>query len=700
MKKLSSALLPLLILPLVGCGAGTAIKVDVKTSSSASSLISSSMAVSSISPVSSLASSADTSSVASSGQISSSSSDSPHDFTALPVSEFIVVDQFGYLPDVKKIAIVRDPQAGFDSQKSFTPGASYRLVDINTGEAVANLAPTLWKAGDIATVSGDKVWWLDFSSTTSEGRYALVDIEKQVRSPSFSIAQNVYKPVLRDAVRYFFYQRAGFAKQTPFADAKWTDTASHLGACQDKNARLFTDQSNASTERDLSGGWYDAGDYNKYTNWHADYLIALMSSYLENPSVWTDDFNIPESGNGIPDLIDEIKWGMDWLVKMQESNGSVLSIVGLSHEKANGEIASPPSTATGCSYYGPASTSATLGAAAAFALGSKLLRQFDEFSSYATNLSSRAENAWTWANNNPLVVVNNNQGIYAGLGAGNQEVDAPARDLKKIRAAIYLYGLTNDAHYHSIVTSSFGNTGYWIDMWEEERTYLPWLYYANLPTANTTVATELKSRYNSTMNGALGFAQINNKDDAYRAHLGTGNFTWGSNRSMARIGNTFMNLLTYNVGSHNTDATAVKNAATGYLNYLHGTNPLGTVYLSNMYHLGVHQSVDEFYHSWFTDGSTRWDNVNTSTYGPAPGFLVGGPNPTFEIDSCCTTGPNFCWDKTNMCSVELIPPKSQPPMKSYASFNTSWPLNSWQVSENHNDYQVAYIRLLARLAQN
>src|SRR5690606_15078524 len=168
MKKLSSALLPLLILPLVGCGSGTAIKVDVKTSSSASSLISSS--------------------VASSEQTSSASSDSPLDFTALPVSEFIVVDQFGYLPDVKKIAIVRDPQTGFDSQKSFTPGASYRLVDINTGEAVVNLAPTptSWKDGETATVSGDKVWWVDFSSATSEGRYTLVDIEKQVRSPSFS----------------------------------------------------------------------------------------------------------------------------------------------------------------------------------------------------------------------------------------------------------------------------------------------------------------------------------------------------------------------------------------------------------------------------------------------------------------------------------------------------------------------------------
>lgn len=700
MKKLSSVLLPLVILPLVGCGAGTNIKIDVKTSSS--SQISSQVSVSSVA-VSSMAESSQISSQVSSNissvQISSqqTSSSSAIDVAAVPISDFVVVDQFGYLPDAKKIAVVRDPQTGFDSNLSFTPSNRYALVNVDSGEIKKEFAPTAWKNGQISTISGDKVWWVDFSETTDAGRYTLVDLERNVRSPSFSIAQNVYKPVLRDAVRYFYYQRAGFAKQTPYADAKWTDSASHLGACQDKNARLFTDQNNAATERDLSGGWYDAGDYNKYTNWHADYLIALMHAYLENKSVWTDDFNIPESGNNIPDLIDEIKWGMDWLVKMQEANGSVLSIVGLGHNNANGDVASPPSTATGCSYYGPASTSASLSAAAAFSLGAKVLTEFSQFSSYANDLRARAENAWTWANNNPAVIVNNNQGIYSGLGAGNQEVDDAGRANKRIRAAIYLYALTGSNTYHSVVTSNLGDVGYWVDMWNEESIYMPWLHYANLPNANSDIANELKSRYLTALNGETGFGQVNTNEDPYRAYLGGSNFTWGSNRSMSRKGNAFLNLVSYNVGNAASNPAA-KNAATGYLNYLHGTNPLSMVYLSNMYHLGVHKSVDEFYHSWFTDGSVLWDNVNSSTYGPAPGYLVGGPNPAFEKDGCCAT--NGCWDKQYLCSVELIPPMNQPPMKSYSNFNTSWPLNSWQITENHNDYQVAYIRLLARLTNN
>ena len=89
----------------------------------------------------------------------------------------------------------------------------------------------------------------------------------------------------------------------------------------------------------------------------------MSLAYLENKSAWTDDFGIPESGNGIPDLIDELMWGLEWLKKMQDGaeDGGVLSILGA----ADG---TPPSAATGPSYYGPATTHATLRSAAAFAI--------------------------------------------------------------------------------------------------------------------------------------------------------------------------------------------------------------------------------------------------------------------------------------------------------------------------------------------
>ncbi|WP_331345111.1 glycoside hydrolase family 9 protein [Cellvibrio sp. UBA7661] len=613
---------------------------------------------------------------------------------AATISSFIVVDQFGYLPDAKKVAVIRDPQTGYDAALSFTPGAIYQLINLDSNTVVLSGSAVSWKSGATFDAAGDKAWWFDFSSVTTPGRYAVVDVEKNVRSPGFNIGADVYKPVLKHAMRSFFYQRAGFAKQAPFAEAGWTDAASHIAAGQDKNARLYSDKNNAATEKDLSGGWYDAGDYNKYTNWHAYYLVALLHAYAENPTIWTDDYNIPESGNGVPDIIDEIKWGFDWLKKMQNSDGSVLSILGLSHEKAPNQHASPPSSATGPSYYGPASTSATLTSAGAFALGSKILAGLDnpELNTYAADLKTRAENAWTWAVANPNVTFRNNEGASAGLGAGQQEVDDASRATKKTTAAIYLFAATGSATYRSHVDANATNATSWVDVWNEPEVSA-WLYYASLPDATGAIATSLKNQYQSAFNANNNWPAVRNGDDPYRAYIGTSNFTWGSNRTISRKGLTFHNLIDYSING--IDQTEVRNAAVGYLNYIHGVNPQAMVYLSNMYSLGVHSSVNEFYHSWFTNGSALWDRVGTSTYGPAPGFLVGGPNPSYDWDGFCQTNSN----DSRCGGAVLSPPKGQPAMKAYLDFNTSWPLNSWQITENHNDYQVAYIRLLSKFVK-
>lgn len=606
-----------------------------------------------------------------------------------------MVDQFGYLPDAKKIAVIRDPQTGYDAALSFTPGATYQLINLDTKAVVLTGTAASWKSGATFDAAGDKAWWFDFSSVTAPGNYAVVDVDKNVRSPGFRIAADVYKPVLRHALRTFFYQRAGFAKQAPFAETGWTDSASHIGPGQDKNARLFSDKNNAATEKDLSGGWYDAGDYNKYTNWHAYYLVALLHAYLENPTAWTDDYNIPESGNGVPDIIDEIKFGFDWLKKMQNSDGSVLSIVGLSHSNAAGQHASPPSTAAGASYYGPANTSATLTSAGAFALGSKVLASLgnSDLNSYAADLKTRAEKAWSWSVANPNVTFRNNEGTSAGLGAGQQEVDDAGRAAKKLTAAIYLFAATGSATYRDHVDANATNATSWVDAWKEPEVSA-WLYYASLPDASTTVASTVKSQYQSAFNANDNWPAVRNSNDPYRAFIGTSNFTWGSNRTISRKGQTFYNLVSYNIAG--TDTAEVRNAAAGYLNYIHGTNPQGMVYLSNMYSLGVHSSVNEFYHSWFTNGSALWDRVGTSTFGPAPGFLVGGPNPGYDWDGNCTSNsPN-----PGCGAAAPNPPKGQPAMKAYLDFNTSWPLNSWQVTENHNDYQVSYIRLLSKFVPN
>ncbi len=701
MKTHKHLLLLILSCALIGCGGGGGggggNTTPTPTSIAPSSVASSSVATSSSVVASSVASS-----------IANSSSNSSSANTSASISKFIVVDQFGYLPDAQKIAVIRDPVRGYDANDAFVPSANLTLVNLDNNQVVLTAAPAVWNSGAEDSSSGDKAWWFDFSSVTTPGNYAVFDSAQNIRSPGFKIAADVYKPVLKEAFRTFFYQRAGFAKAVPYAEAAWADTASHIGAGQDTQARIYNDKNNAATEKDLSGGWYDAGDYNKYTTWAAEYVITLLHAYIENPEAWGDDFNIPESDNDIPDILDEVKWGLDWLIKMQNATGnnSVLSIVGLSHKKANDTDASPPSSAAGRSYYGPATTNATMSTAAAFAFASKVLKDSNitEFSTYADDLETRAENAWTWAVGNPNVVFfNNDEGRQPGsdgLGAGQQEPidwdkglpNLKDRATKKRIAAIYLYAATNGADYKTHIESNYTNADLAIfaDSFREfENTAL--LYYANQEGVTTTVANNIKTWFNNAMNSNDNWNAMTNKRDPYLAFINS--YTWGSNSTKSGKGSMFMDVIEYNVGSFN--ATQAKNHALTYVNYLHGVNPQGMVYLSNMYALGVHSSVNEFYHSWFSYNSLVWDRVGTSTFGPAPGFVTGGPNPSYNWDT------NRCGSGTTssdpLCKSTIpTPPYGQPTQKSYKDFNDTWPLNSWSVTENSCGYQSNYLRLLSK----
>ncbi|MBC7388610.1 MAG: LacI family transcriptional regulator, partial [Opitutaceae bacterium] len=151
---------------------------------------------------------------------------------AQTVSKYIVVDQFGYRPTAKKVAVLRDPVMGNDEAESFTPGNSYSLVNSANNSKVLTAAPTIWQNGKTDTVAGDKVWWFDFSSVSTPGSYYVLDVQKNVKSYNFDIKEDVYNMVLKQAVRFFFYQRVGFAKKQPYADAAWVDGASHLGPLQ------------------------------------------------------------------------------------------------------------------------------------------------------------------------------------------------------------------------------------------------------------------------------------------------------------------------------------------------------------------------------------------------------------------------------------------------------------------------------------
>ena len=595
-----------------------------------------------------------------------------------PLSPYIVVDQFGYRPNAEKIAVIRNPQTGFDDATHFTPGAKYALVDAHTDINVLEAAPATWNGGATDTSSGDKAWSFDFSSVTTPSEYYVLDESNAVRSPVFAVAANVYAPIMTQAMRMYFYQRSGIEHAAQYAGAAWADG---MNDAQDATCNLCTNCPGTNAVKDVHGGWFDAGDQNRYTNWGAVDAIQLLRAYSQTPSVFTDDYNIPESGNGVPDILDEVKWELDWLLRMQNSNGSVLSIVG--HTGA-----SPPSTDTSPCYYGSVSTSSAYSAAAVFALASVVFKASNP--TYATQLATAAGKAWTWAQANPNVLFDNPS---YDIGAGDSELDtAYGLPMREIEAAIYLYEATGTAAYKTYVDANYTKAhmfsyGNYADLFEGEAQEML-LDYTQVSGATPAVVQAIQSAYAMGMQAAHNFgSQAPNPSDPYFGAMYT--YVWGSNANKAQQGIMFQDMVTYAI-EPSQDAASTRYAER-YVHPFHGVNPLSLVYLSNMGDYGAEKSVTRFFHTWFSHTSALWNAVGVSTYGPPPGYLPGGPNPSYDWDGCC---PGGC--SGNSCGAAVLsPPANQPAQKAYLDFNDSWPLDSWQVTEPDDGYQANYVRLLS-----
>jgi endoglucanase len=618
------------------------------------------------------------------------------------VTEFIKIDQFGYRNNDQKIAVISDPIIGYNADLSFAPGEIYQVKEWFTDEIVFIGSPISWHNGEVHDQSGDKIWHLDFSSVVASGSYYIYDVSNNVGSYRFDIDDCTYNEILKIACRANYYQRCGIAKTLPFAYPSWTDAACHIGAHQDLDCRPWNDPTNDALSRDLSGGWHDAGDYNKYVNYVWNPVLDMLLAYEEYPTLWTDDYNLPESGNGIPDLLDEVKYELDWLLKMQNPDGGVLCVVGTN----NYESASPPSadaTNNHSRFYGPATTQATYSAAAMFALASIEFNAIGQ-AAYASQLSEAAMNAWNWAEANPGIIFhNNNQNIDNGpinyLAAGDQEGSWTGFvDQKKAVAACYLFSLTNDANYRQVVDANYTISNMDFHGAESNGGTIndALLYYSKSPNATLAVQNEIINLFsNSLQNGINNLPSFLNSTDAYRAYIMNYNwdigqfesvYDWGSNYVVGHQGIMYLNMLQYDLDASN--AAQYWNAASGYLHYFHGVNPNSKTFLSNMKTYGAENSIQSFYHSWFNDG-TVFDFVSDSTVGPAPGFTVMGADEKYETYTCCATN---C--ESNCSEVEHL--MNDPAQKCYKDFNTSYPFASWTITENQISAQASYIRLLSK----
>jgi endoglucanase len=591
-------------------------------------------------------------------------------------SKFIRLDQFGYRPTSKKVAVIADPITGFDANLTFTPGDTYEVRKVSDNQSVFSGAPVAWKNGITHAQSGDKGWWFDFSAVTTTGDYYLHDVSKNVSSYPFKIADNVYQEVLKQAVRTFFYQRLNFSKQPPYVPEKWSDTEAFT---QDNVARSRWAKTDATTARDLHGGWMDAGDQNKYTTFAEGVVQQLLEAYRRNPTAFTDDFNIPESGNGIPDLLDEVVYELDFLKRMQDGTGTNGFFLKLGVDDYN--TVSPLSTDSRKRFYLPECTSATLSGAAMFAMAGKTLSatNFPNIQTYGADLTARAEAAFARAKVTTTDFTTFEENCDdLDIKAGDADNEAKTQKEAAIVAAIYLYESTGNEIYKTFVEANYTQIDPISNTWwgpYKQHVQIALLRFAEMSGVNPTIKDKIRNQKKG-MDYVFSINDYNAKTDLYRASMPDGQHHWGSNFVRANSGNLNMDFVKFNINS--SQSALYTETAEQYIHWLHGTNPMGISMLSNMYEFGGDNCINEIYHSWF-DNNTPFDNALTSPKGPAPGYLVGGPNKFFSY-------------------TQLAPPASQPHQKSYLDFNDGWPQSSWEVSEPAIYYQAGYIFLLSNFA--
>lgn len=596
-----------------------------------------------------------------------------------PYTTHIHVDQIGYRPMDRKVAVISDPQSGYNASDTYVPGTTLDLIDNSNGNVVLSAAPVAWNGGATHGQSGDKVWWFDFTSVTNVGTYHIHDATNNRSSWSFRIAPDVYNDALYHTQRVFYYQRCGVAKTTACAGSNYTDAPCHVGALQDVTCRAVSNPVQA-TERDMSGGWHDAGDYNKYTNFTYVPVHFLLDAYEQNPAAFGDANNIPESGNGTADVLDEVKFELDWLLKMQNADGS--AIMKISTLGFNG--GSPPSTDANQRYYSEAASSATRTVCSQFAHAAIVFRQLNDplMQDYGDTLLIHAELAWQWLTANTAYSNYNNE----TFSSANPEVSTYEQDARKFVAAVYLYAATGNTTYRTYVDSNYGNMQpyqwtYWYPF--EPVLQDAMLYYTATPGATPTFVNNIRnSCISSTSNNNVDMLPAyTTQTDAYMAYMKDQDYVWNNNEFKAEAGIIFANMNLYNLDAPNQ--TNYGDAAAGFIHYFHGVNPNDFCYLTNSDTFGADHRITQIYHGWFGDG-TMYDS-SANYIGPPPGYLTCGANAFYNPDAAYTGPP-------------ISPPQNQPTQKCYKDWNTSWPENSWEVTEVGIYTEAAYIKLLAMYA--
>ena len=494
-------------------------------------------------------------------------------------SAAIRVNQVGFAPQSEKLAVVTDGAA-----------RSFEVVAADTGKTVFSGklgAPALWKP------SAETVRVADFSALKTPGEYR-IKIDGQTQSDRFVIRADVYRALNAAAIKSYYLNRSGIALLPQYAGA-YARPAGHL------DDKVLVHSSAASRQRAegsvLSSpkGWYDAGDYNKYIVNSGISTYTLLAAFEHFPEYFRkQNLNIPETGNGLPDILNEALWNLDWMLTMQDPNDG-----GVYHKLTNKSfdgMEMPDQVKPTPRYVVQKSTAATLDFAATMATASRILKTYEQQRpGLSARMMAAAEAAWNWAQANPAVVFKNPSDIKTG-----EYGDAHLGDEFSWAAAELYIGTGKDSYYRAIKTDQLpATTPAWNDVGA-----LTWISLAQHRAHLTPVAD--RKLIESRIDGLAASLAAQWKAAAYRVAIQEKDFVWGSNAVV--LNQSLMLLQGYRLNGK----AEYLNAAQSGLDYVLGRNATGYSFVTGF---GTRPAMHPHHRPSEAD----------KVAAPVPGFLVGGP---------------------------------------------------------------------------
>ena len=530
------------------------------------------------------------------------------------VGGLIHTNQLGYVPAAEKVASYVD---------AATTGKSWELLD-DEGSPVAS-GTTIVSGEDAA--SGDHVHHIDFSEYTTPGSGYRLKVGTAV-SAAFAIGADRYAALRRDALRFFYHHRASEAVVQPYAEgSQFVRSAGHTSASVSCGSGA-----GCSYSLDTRGGWYDAGDYGKYVVNGGIAVWTLLNLYertkhlgTDLPALGDDKNNIPESGNGVSDLLDEATKEVRFLLRMQVPDGQPLA--GMAHHKVHSNTWDPIPVApadAGAHRLRAPSTAATLNLAATAAQCARIFETFD--ATLAADCLVAAEKAYAAALANPNRLASPTDdvggGAYDDTDVSDEFYWAAAELFVTTGKETYARDLFESAHHAAPPASGEPFS------WPTTAT-LGMLSLAVVP--NNLGAEEIEAVRAALVLRAR--ADLPAAQSGYGAAVG--GYYWGSNSVVLNTG--LLQAVAYDL----TGDVAHRAAALAALDYVLGRNPLSKSYVTGY---GVAPFENAHHRFWANAFNAGWPK-------PPPGVLAGGPNQALEgltpttIASLGLTGcaPSKCW---------------------------------------------------------